>query len=357
MNIAFVNSTHNWGGVKTWTIRMARDLTSLGHRCMILGRSGVFIEQAKSVGLDAREVVFGADYNPILIHSLWKIFRRNGFERVVVNVSKDLRTAGIAALLAGIPVCHRVGAVGDIRNTLHSCFDHALLRPKLMACSEFVRQGLLKQLPFLAAGDIKAIHPGKEPAPQPPATCGTPRVIVTTSRLEPDKGHHDLLEALATLKAEFDFRVIICGTGSAEARLRKAADRLGLSNRIIWTGFITNVEIWLSKGDIFALPTFCEPLGQSLQEALAQGLAPVARSAGGVPEIFPPALAFALLCSPQEGPVGLARCLRNALAANEDTLLTWKRQAWEQARTAFHHVSQAKIFASWLDGFHSDKNA
>lgn len=50
VNICFVNSTRKWGGVKSWTLDVAKGLAELGHNIVLLGRLGL-IDKARVSGL------------------------------------------------------------------------------------------------------------------------------------------------------------------------------------------------------------------------------------------------------------------------------------------------------------------
>ena len=46
MNIAFVNSTFGWGGVKTWYLQFAERLAKRGNHVFVYGRQPEFIDAA-----------------------------------------------------------------------------------------------------------------------------------------------------------------------------------------------------------------------------------------------------------------------------------------------------------------------
>lgn len=348
MHIAFVNSTRGWGGVKTWCLDMAGEALSQGHRAHIYGRAGSFVDKALAQGIPARAVRFGPDCNPLTVAWFAMEFRRQDVEQVVVNIAKDMRTAGLAAALLGLPVCQHVGAVGDLTDTWRLRLTRRLVRPRLVACSDYVRRGLLDSLPWLRPGEVAAIHPGVRPAAQAPTQVGSPPRIAVTSRLDPDKAHAELLPALALLAAEgLDFRVVVAGTGRCETELKAQATALGLDDRLQWAGFVADVPGLLAGADIHVLPSLAEPLGIALQEAMAAGCVPVARRAGGVPEIWPAGME-AQLFAPQDGTTGMAASLRRLLTLPPAELLALKRRTWEHARTAFSLDGQCRRFLEWL---------
>jgi glycosyltransferase involved in cell wall biosynthesis len=349
MNIAFVNATRRFGGVKAWTLDAARCLARLGHQPLIAARPGPFLDAARAAGLNARAWDFGMDYGPLGIARFLRLFREEKTEVVVCNVGKDLRLAGVAARLAGIPVVHRVGLPRDMRDSLKVRLTHRFLRPRLLAPCRYIQQDMAAELSFIRSEEITVIPIGKEPAPTAPARANTPRVVVTTSQLNSDKGHADLLDALARLAASGrDFRCRILGTGSAEAELKARSERLGLAGRIAWPGFVSDVRAELAQADIFALPSRSEGLPNALLEGMAEGLLPVARDVGGVAEAWPAGLEPFLLPY-AAGVDALAAALDAALALDDAALLATRRKVWEHMAANLSLETQTRALADWLE--------
>ncbi|MGE4421169.1 MAG: glycosyltransferase [Pseudodesulfovibrio sp.] len=351
MNILFVNSTRGWGGVKTWSIDMARALAGLGHETALVGRPGPFVDKTRKLGIKAEAHDFGFDFNPASIAFFLKLYRELETDVVICNISKGLRTAGAAARLAGIPIVHRLGSPGDVSNRLKTRLTQRLLRPGLIACSEYVRQKLLVSVPVYRDYPFEAIFPGATINPVPPGSVNTPRVIIATSQLNPDKNHIHLLEALAALMRDgYDFRCIIAGTGRDEAMLKQSCGDMGLNGRVEWTGFITDVAAQLRRADIFVLPTGCEPLGIALEEAMANGLVPVSRNIGGPTEIWHPGHTD-LLVDPEGGGPEFRDVLARLLDMPDNDLLALKREFHAHAGRTFSLDGQAKHLAAWLERF------
>ncbi|MDR3640695.1 MAG: glycosyltransferase [Humidesulfovibrio sp.] len=348
MRIAFVNATRKWGGVKTWCLDMASALEAQGHAAWIFGRRGEFVAKASRLGLRARGVWFGFDFNPFCVFYFLYFFLTRRVDVVVVNVAKDLRTAGLAARLLGRQIVQHVGSGGDFDDIRMVRLVQRLLRPRLLCCSDYVRERILIHVPSMRGQEVHALHPGVRVPESPSFAAHTPPVVIATSQLNADKHHADLLLALARLKAAgVPFRAVIAGTGSLAAELKAQATALGLDDRLEWTGFTVDVQGVLRGGDVFVLPTLVEPLGIALEEAMAAGLAPVARAAGGVPEIWPEACR-AYLTPPADGPEGLEKALRLLLALPWEERQAVRRAAWEHARARFNLPDQAARFARWM---------
>lgn len=347
MNIAFVNAARKWGGVKTWTLDVAQGLRDLGDRPLIAGRPGPFVDRAARLGLDAVPCSFGFDGNPLAVIRFMRLFQKRDIEIVVVNIGKDMRTAGLAARLLGLPVVHRVGLPGDMRPSAKVVLAHRFVRPRMLVPCEFIKQGLLAELPFLRPEEVTVIRTGKRPAAQAPTGTGAPRRLIMTSQLNPDKGHAEVLDALAALRAQgLDFRLSVAGAGRDEAALKEKAAALGLTDRVDWLGFVADAPARLRDHDVFVLASHSEGLPNALLEAMAQGLAPAARDVGGVAEIWPAALDD-LLCGGRTGRP-LQDVLARALTLSDADLLARKQAAWTACRERFDLDAQVRHLRDWL---------
>lgn len=104
-----------------------------------------------------------------------------------------------------------------------------------------------------------------------------PPVIMFLGRLVPRKGCTHLLEALAILKhnhPEQPFQAVICGKGPLDAQLKARAERLGISQDVRFTGFLSEADKpgYIASADVIVFPsTGGESFGIVLIEAMATG--------------------------------------------------------------------------------------
>jgi glycosyltransferase involved in cell wall biosynthesis len=117
------------------------------------------------------------------------------------------------------------------------------------------------------------------------------RLIAVCSRLTPMKGIEHLLDAASVVgRGRPDLRFLVIGgpshigDGSYKSELERYAASLGLGNRVIFTGFRTDIAKILPEIDISVLPSLSEGLSNSLLEAMAAGVPVIATRVGGTPE-------------------------------------------------------------------------
>jgi glycosyltransferase involved in cell wall biosynthesis len=128
----------------------------------------------------------------------------------------------------------------------------------------------------------------------PPATSGTVRVglVATFARW---KGHKTFLEALSRIPREMKVRGYVIGgpiyqtTGSqwSMLELRGEATRLGLGDRVGFTGFLDDTATVMRSLDVVVhASTEPEPFGMVIIEGMACGKAVIASQGGGASELF-----------------------------------------------------------------------
>lgn len=120
-------------------------------------------------------------------------------------------------------------------------------------------------------------------------------LVVNVSRMEPRKGHRFFLEAAAALSGELSkesptaggakLRFMIVGDGPEEAALREQAARLGIADRVIFTGYRTDVERFFAMADVVALTSLWEGLPRVLVQAAATGKPAVTFACDGAAEV------------------------------------------------------------------------
>ncbi len=119
-------------------------------------------------------------------------------------------------------------------------------------------------------------------------------LVLSVGRLVWEKGHQDLLRALAWLRRDGqEARALIVGSGPEEERLRAHARDLGLDDVVEWRRSVPYDEMpdVFAGASCFVLASLAtrwweEQFGMVLAEAAAAGLPIVAADSGAIPEVL-----------------------------------------------------------------------
>lgn len=113
-------------------------------------------------------------------------------------------------------------------------------------------------------------------------------LLGVVARLEPEKGHRHLIDAMPAILAGVpDAWLAVIGGGSEADALRAQARALGptVAGRIVFTGRRDDVSAVTADLTVAVLPSLREAQGISLLEAMARRVPVVASDVGGIPEV------------------------------------------------------------------------
>lgn len=111
-------------------------------------------------------------------------------------------------------------------------------------------------------------------------------LVAIIGRLHPVKGHRIFLRAAAEiLKNRPEVRFVVVGCGPERDRLEEYANLLGISEAVLFTGFVDNVADILPNLNLLVIPSLWEGFGLTALEAMVAGVPVVATSVGGLPEV------------------------------------------------------------------------
>jgi glycosyltransferase involved in cell wall biosynthesis len=102
----------------------------------------------------------------------------------------------------------------------------------------------------------------------------------------PIKGHADFLYAAALIvAADRRARFFLIGDGPLRPSLEALAGKLGIADRVVFTGARQDVPRLLAMLDVVVLPSHAEGMSNALLEAMAMGRPVVATAVGGNPDV------------------------------------------------------------------------
>lgn len=113
------------------------------------------------------------------------------------------------------------------------------------------------------------------------------KLIGTVAAIDNDKDYYTFLDAAKIIKeAHVKAKFIIVGTGPLKNEIEQYAAAIGLSQDVVFTGFINNVNEVLPEFDLFLFTSLKEGLGSTILDAFACRVPVISTNVGGIPEMI-----------------------------------------------------------------------
>ncbi|HEX8560185.1 MAG TPA: glycosyltransferase [Pyrinomonadaceae bacterium] len=260
-----------------------------------------FVAAAREAGVEVDVVRERFRYDPRAVAQLRDIFERRAPDVVQTHMIKShflVRLSGLGRRRPWVAYHHGYTTT-DLKMLAYNQLNRWSLPAAarvVTVCGPFAEQ-LARA--GVARGRISVRHNSVTP-PAPPAAEevgalrarlglaeGT-RVVLAVGRLSREKGHADLVEAVAHLRQSepaLDFRLVVVGEGPERGRVEAEGRARRVSDRIIFAGHTRDVRPFYALADALALPSHSEGSPNVLLEAMAAGVPVAATRVGGVPEI------------------------------------------------------------------------
>lgn len=156
------------------------------------------------------------------------------------------------------------------------------------AAQKFPLRGKAYYVPGIGV-DVKKISSVQVDRATKRAELGIPEdafVFVSVGELNENKNHRTVIRAFVKTDMANSY-YLICGEGELKQEHLKLAEELGVSDRVRFLGFRTDVSEILRACDCFVFPSFREGLSVSLMEAMAAGLPCIASRIRGNVDLLP----------------------------------------------------------------------
>jgi len=181
-----------------------------------------------------------------------------------------------------------------------------------------------------------------------------PNVILAIGRLVEKKGFDVLLDAMTQMDDQ-TVRCVVLGDGDELESLRLQSVGLGISDRVEFTGAVSQSEVgrWLRRATVLAAPCLVgsdgnqDALPTVLLEALAAGLPSVSTPVAGIPEIITDGIQGLIV--PSDDPSSLADALSRIM--NDPEL--WTKMATAGPVRLAERFDRASTISELIDVFAS----
>lgn len=146
-------------------------------------------------------------------------------------------------------------------------------------------------------------------------------VIGYAGRLVESKGLRTLARALGALRLE-NWKLVVVGKGEFEAEFRRELATAGVSDRVVFAGYVPHDQapLWLAAMDVLVVPSETQPgwkeqFGRVIVEAMACGTPVIGSDSGEIPHLLE--ASGGGLIFPERDSAALAQALRRILAGQE----------------------------------------
>ena len=293
----------SWGGLEIMALETSKELINKGHDVVLFCRkNSTLYNEAQKSGIKSFEVFDKDKYLFGSIRKIKTILNTDKYEIIHTHYSHDL-WALVPALkrnnlklfltkhVASIPkkdllhryLYKRVNGLFAISNYIKECVIEKYPVPKerIFLLHDFINlKNFDKSL--YNKSETRKVHKIPENA----------IVIGMAGRISPGKGHEDFIDATKIIlknNSQNIYFVIIGGASHGEdeygKKIKLYAKESGIADKIIFTGFSSEIPKLLNILDIFVLPSHEESFGIIVLEAMAIGLPVIATNNAGAVDI------------------------------------------------------------------------
>jgi len=328
MNILFIANHLNVGGISSYLLTLGGGLKERGHNVYVASSGGGLEDRFKKSGIEHLHVPLRTkkEVSPKIIISFLKLSGQVRKLNIDVLHSNSRTTQVLGNLLsrynkgiAHIFTCHGFFKP-KLSRKLFPCWGNAVI-----AISSQVKEHLVMDFK-LDEKKISVINNGidtasfgdfsaREKTRRELGVNDACLLVGIIARLSDVKGHTYLLQAMRNVVKIFPcVKLLIAGEGKTGALLVEEVNELGIKDKVIFLAEAQNNRDILAAMDVFVMPSLQEGLGLALMEAMAQGLAVVGSSVGGIKTLIQDK-ENGLLVEPAD-PAGLAQAIIKLLGDN-----------------------------------------
>lgn len=306
--VLLVALAKRYGGAEVRVFDLARAFHGRLPYAVATLPGSVLHERLLAAGLNAVPLAYGRG-DPRLAWAIYRLIRQGGYQVVDAHNPQSQWWGLLAAQLAHVPV--RVSTVHLAYGRVQSdslrgkVYEQVLRWNRRWGCrfvtvSQSIRRYLhelgVAQVALIDnAVDLDAVQQAAKAASGAPDQdwrqalgWGAETFVVTTvGRLEPQKGHTYLVEAVRLAQERCpQLRCLVVGEGRLRPDLEQQIAAAGVAERIHLAGFRRDVPALLASSDAFCLSSLAEGLPYALLEATAQRLPLLVTRVDGMAELL-----------------------------------------------------------------------
>ena len=290
------------GGAEVQLINLIRNLddSNFSSTVCCVASGGPLANELEKLGINV--VVLGQKrkFDPRVLLPLYRFMKKEHVDIVHTHLSRANLWGRIAARLAGVPVIITTEHGLNLwKNSIHITVNRILseFTDQIIAVSDAGKR-IRIQRERIKPKKLVTIHNCVDLRLFDKASdfhndvrqefgIGLDEPIVGfVGRLLEVKGIRYLIESIVELKAAIPtVKLLIVGDGPLKGSLEDYAQKLELTDQVIFAGYRSDIPQVLNAMNVFVLPSLREDLPLSLIEAMAMRKPVVATNVGGNPEV------------------------------------------------------------------------
>lgn len=310
VRILHAHSTFSLGGKEARAVRLMNAFGDAAEHCIISGMPG---ELSARAAIDPGVAVeFPTDApsltgrpNPLRYLRLARYLRR--FDLILTYNWGAMDVVAARRLFGGPPLIHHEDGFNEdeakARNPIRNRFRRwALLTAYRLVVPSRTLEGIasIEWRPIGKRTERipNGIDVGRYQQPAIVPIAGLERrngeiIVGTIAGLRAVKNLPRLVRAFA-VAAPHNARLVMVGEGAERPRIEAEARALGILDRLIMPGFMSDPAQWIGNFDVFALSSDSEQFPISVVEAMASGLPVASTNVGDIREMVSKANSFAI---------------------------------------------------------------
>ena len=296
-NICFVNTTNFWGGGEKLHLEYALKFAERGFNVYLAAKkNGPLYKKAKGYKLLHFDISLDnlSFLKPFKYRKLIRFFKKDKIDTIVISSSPDLKTAALAAKMAGVKnIIYLRGLAVPIKYTPLNKYILKNAVTHIIPNSEETKRMMLKNMSDPKIDEkINVVYHGidlKEFDEKPIKKLFEKEEVIlgNAGRLTPQKGQKYLISLAELLKNRgLKFKLMIAGDGELKEELQQLIKDKGLEEYVVLLGFIADMESFMHSIDLFILSSEWEGFGYVIVEAMAASKPVIAFDITSNPEII-----------------------------------------------------------------------
>jgi glycosyltransferase involved in cell wall biosynthesis len=294
MNILIINSAKEWGGTEKWAVNTALGLADRGHTVFFGCRGTLYEKPLAGSMVRLAKFPFANNIDVVSVVLLRSFMRKHRIDVVMPTKQREYFLAGLAAQLFTRAKVAAMFAIERPIHNLRNWIAFCTLFDIVFVCAQKIIDVLARtkgfntakcRLVYMGVESIRLSDDIRKKQRKAWGFYDNDICIMAIGRLCPQKGFDYAIKAFALFARKHSHvKLVIVGGGDGTV-FRQQADKAGVADRLILTGFRDDISELVQAADIYWLTSRSEGVPNTMLEAMAAKVPVVAFDVSAVAEV------------------------------------------------------------------------